>query len=400
LNANDFTYVCSECGHTFPIAPGIMVCEHCAAYQQADRPLRGVLDVAFTGEVRGSWDPLHLLLVEREFFPGIPVGHTPLWDVGAIVGRTRQSALTEHPHLFIKDDTLNPTASLKDRASFLVAAFARKHGIQDVVVASTGNAASSMAGVGAAAGLRVTLFVPKSAPRAKLVQSLQYGARVIPVDGNYDRAYELSLEYSRRFGYLSRNTAYNPLTIEGKKTVALEIYQQLGCAPDYVFVPVGDGVILSGVYKGFCDLVRLGLISRVPTVYAVQAQGSDAIAQAFRRGGFLPIHAHTVADSISVDVPRNGYHAVKQLLTYAGRCVTVSDEAILHAQHLLASSIGLFAEPSAAASLAGFLASQSDIPAEATVVLLVTGSGLKDIDSAARLVSLPDRAISRIEEID
>jgi threonine synthase len=164
--------------------------------------------------------------------------------------------------------------------------------------------------------------------------------------------------------------------------------------PDYVFVPVGDGVILAGVYKGFRDLTQLGLTERVPTVYAVQAEGSNGIALALQQGDFTPIHAQTVADSIAVDVPRNGYHALRQLRAYGGRCVTVSDDAILHAQHTLASTIGLFAEPSAAASLAGFLACQTDIPAEATVVLLVTGSGLKDIDAATRLVSLPEKAVS------
>jgi threonine synthase len=427
----DFYYVCSECGQFYPITPEVMVCPDCARKQQADRPLRGVLEVAFEGEMDHykPWDVHDLLPVEKTFFPKMPIGFTPLWDVGAIlhdrpalVGQPQRAAptgatltnpdavgatlsgrpaLTRHAHLYIKDDTLNPTGSLKDRASVLVAAFARQHGIQDIVVASTGNAASSMAGVGAAAGLNVTLFVPKSAPRAKLVQALQYGARVVLVDGNYDRAYELSLEYSRRKGYLSRNTAYNPLTIEGKKTVAVEIFGQLAQAPDYVFVPTGDGVILAGVYKGFRDLMQIGMIPKVPTVYAVQAEGSSGMARAFQTGDFgPPIPARTVADSISVDVPRNGYHALKQLKTYGGRCITVSDEAILQAQHWLASSTGLFAEPSAAASLAGFLSCQADIPADATVVLLVTGNGLKDIDAAMRLVSLPERAIASVDEIE
>jgi threonine synthase len=390
----EFGYVCSECGRDYAITPEMMVCPSCSREQQSNRPLRGVLEVGWVGALDGTWDVLDLLPVERRFFPPIPVGGTPLW--------APQNLRDElgYPNLFIKDDTLNPTASLKDRASFLVAAFARKHGIRDIVVASTGNAASSMAGVGAAAGLQVTLFVPKTAPRAKMVQSLQYGARVVPVDGNYDRAFELSLEYARVRGYLSRNTAYNPLTIEGKKTVALEIYRQLGRAPDYIFVPVGDGVILAGLYKGFRDLRQLGVIDRVPVIYAAQAEGSSGITRAFRSGDFDTAYsAQTVADSISVDVPRNGYHAVKQLREFGGRCVTTTDEAILGAQQRLASSTGLFAEPSAAAAFAGFLASMEEIPPEATVVLLVTGSGLKDIDSAMRVITLPKRAVSRLEEI-
>jgi len=391
----EFGYACSECGREYPLAPRFMVCPHCAAVQEADRPLHGVLEVTVRGAIGTTWDTYDLLPVGRSYFPPIPVGDTPLWEP------ERLRAATGLGRLFIKDDSLNPTASLKDRASYLVAAYAREQRITDIVVASTGNAASSMAGVGAAAGLRVTIFVPESAPRAKLVQSLQYGARVITVAGNYDRAYELSLEYTQRYGGLSRNTAYNPLTIEGKKTVALEICKQLGGAPDLVYVPTGDGVILSGVYKGFRDLVQLGAIARVPTVYAVQAEGSDAITRAFHRGDFgVPIAAHTVADSIAVDVPRNGYHALKQLRTYGGRCVTVSDEAILEAQHRLAASTGLFAEPAAATAFAGLLATRDDVPAEATVVVLITGNGLKDIDAALRKVTLPERAISSIDEID
>ena len=390
----EFGYVCSECGREYAITPELMVCPSCSGEQRSARPLRGVLEVGLVGALDGAWDVLDRLPVERRFFPAIPVGGTPLWAPQHLRDELG------YPNLFIKDDTLNPTASLKDRASFLVAAFARKHGIRDIVVASTGNAASSMAGVGAAAGLRVTSFVPRTAPRAKMVQSLQYGARVVPVDGNYDLAFELSLEYARTRGYLSRNTAYNPLTIEGKKTAALEIYRQLGRAPDYVVVPVGDGVILAGVYKGFRDLRQLGLIDRVPVIYAAQAEGSSGITRAFRSGDFDAAYsARTVADSISVDVPRNGYHAVKQLREFGGRCVTATDEAILGAQQRLASSTGLFAEPSAAAAFAGFLASVKEIPHEATVVLLVTGSGLKDIDSAMRVVTLPERAVSRLDEI-
>ena len=164
----------------------------------------------------------------------------------------------------MKDDGVNPTGSLKDRASFLVSAFAAKFGMREIVLASTGNAGSSMAGVGAAAGQQVTLFLPKAAPKAKLIQALQYGAKVFRVDGTYDDAYELSLAYTAKFGGLSRNTAYNPMTIEGKKTVSLEVFRQLGQIPDHLFVSVGDGCILSGVYKGFRDLRQLGMTIACP----------------------------------------------------------------------------------------------------------------------------------------
>jgi threonine synthase len=293
------------------------------------------------------------------------------------------------PGLVLKDDTANPTGSLKDRASYLVAAFAVKHGIKRIVVASTGNAACSMAGVGAAAGLSVVIFVPERAPRAKIAQCLQYGAKVITVEGSYDKAYALSLDYSRREDALSRNTAYNPLTIEGKKTAAIEIVEDLGRAPDFVFLPAGDAVILSGLYKGFRDLRLSGTITDVPTVIAVQAQGSCALARAFEAGEFGdPRPSRTVADSIAADVPRAGYYALRHLRQYGGRCVTVSDDEILEAQLLLSSYSGLFAEPAAAASLAGLVKVRDQIPSEATIALLITGSGLKDIESAMRKVNV------------
>ena len=381
-----FFYTCNECGRDFDIRPDLMVCPYCSKKQEKNKPLRGILDVGFDGKLKKQFDIYDLLPIKKEYFPSIPVGNTPLWK--PVILRKKLA----FPNLYLKDDTLNPTGSLKDRASYLIAAFALKHGIKNVVVASTGNAASSMAGVGAAAGIKVTIFMPKTAPRAKMVQSLQYGAEVIQVDGDYNRAYDLSLEYIKNKGGLNRNTAYNPLTIEGKKTVAIEIYQQLNKAPDFVFVPVGDGVILGGVYKGFRDLLKLGLIDKIPVIYAVQAEGSSAIYRAFKKGEFnQPKESMTIADSISVDVPRNGYYVLKLLKKYNGRCITVPDEDILKAQKELASSAGLFSEPAASASLAGFLKVKNEIKKDSTVVLLITGNGLKDIDAAMRGLRLFDK---------
>jgi threonine synthase len=222
---------------------------------------------------------------------------------------------------------------------------------------------------------------------------LQYGAELVSVDGNYDQAFDLSLEYSTRTGSLSRNTAYNPLTIEGKKTVSFEIAGDLakagGNEPDHVFVPTGDGVILAGVYRGFENLKRLGRIARMPTLWACQAEGSSAIARAFASAldgndAFVdPQASSTIADSIAVDVPRNGLHALAKLRKYGGRVVTVADDAIIKAQKKLSSTTGLFAEPSSVAAFAGWLKVRGAIPATDTCVLLITGSGLKDIRAAA-----------------
>lgn len=396
-------YKCPECGAEYDIKPDRYLCDTCASKQRPDRPLAGVLECAWDGQFDGGPDDIPLP-VARDYLPPLPVGNTPLWEPS----RLRQ--LTGFPRLFLKDDTCEPTGSFKDRASYLVAGFARQHGIGEIALASTGNAASSMSGVGAAAGLKITVFLPKKAPVAKRVQVLQYGADLREVDGTYDVAFDQSLAYSKATGVLSRNTAYNPLTIEGKKTVSFEMVRDLAnarihearrsghlaelarkdfIAPDHVFVPVGDGVIIAGVYKGFEDLVRLGRIQKVPTIWACQAEGSSAIARALAAGDFgEPVPSDTVADSISVDVPRNGAHALSKLKKYGGKAVVVTDTEMLDAQKELAAQAGLFAEPSSSAAWAGFQKARGGLRPDETIVVMLTGSGLKDIVGAMKGLGL------------
>ncbi len=393
-----FKYICTECGLVFDIDGEIMLCPECAKKNQMERPLRGVLEVYIEGHLDRMPDDNRVLLpIEKQFYPDIPVGYTPLWRP--------ERLRNEHGDIYLKDDTRNPTGSLKDRASWLVAAQAKKFGHKRIAVASTGNAASSMAGIGASAGLDITIFVPKSAPPAKLVQSLQYGARVIPVDGNYDMAFDISMEYVARTDSLSRNTAHNPMTIEGKKTAALEIFRDLGRVPDYVFVPVGDGVIISGVFKGFSDLVQLGLADGMPKIIGIQAEDSSAIYRSFKRNPKNPSvddfrdpkATSTIADSICVDIPRNGYYALSLLRKHKGDMITVTDGEITKAQKSLSTISGLFSEPAGATSYAGFL--KYEVPKDALSVILVTGNGLKDIDGARKGVIFPERAIKSVEEI-
>jgi len=351
-------------------------------------PLEGVLECSFDAdEARRAarLDPAAIPLpVAARHFPPIPVGDTPLWA---------PARLREHlgfPGLWLKDDTCEPSGSYKDRASYLVAAFARERGLSEIALASTGNAASSMACVGAAAGLKITVFVPKTAPIAKRVQVLQYGATLREIDGTYDLAFDRCLAYTKETGVLSRNTAYNPLTIEGKKTAAFEIARELrrlgAATPDHVFVPTGDGVIVAGVIRGFEDLVAMGELARMPKVWAVQAEGSSAIARALASGRLEIRPSSTLADSISVDAPRNGVFALAKLRKHGGGAVIVSDEEILEAQVLGSSKAGLFAEPSSACALAGFIKARSQIGKTETAVVMLTGSGLKDVKNAARAV--------------
>ncbi|MBL6993284.1 threonine synthase [Desulfobacula sp.] len=404
----EFNYCCSICNKNFNIVPELNLCPDCSKNQQPDQPLLGVLEVKLKGLADENFAVSDLLPMEPEYFPPSPVGNTPLWEPANL----RQK--TGFKNLFIKDDGSNPTSSFKDRASFLVSAFAKKFNINDISLASTGNAGSSMAGIGAAAGQRVTLFLPKTAPKAKLVQALQYGAKVFQVDGNYDMAYDLSLAYSQKKGGMNRNTAYNPMTIEGKKTVSLELFKQLGQyrlkgsklskselkrTPDIVFVSVGDGCILAGVYKGFRDLKQLGLIPDIPKIIAVQAKTSDALFRAYFTGKFENIPTTTVADSICVDVPRNGIHALAQIKQYNGEVMTVTDDQIIHAQASLSRTTGLFTEPAGAAAFAGFLKAAPKLDPDAIIVVLTTGNGLKDSASASLGISLPQNLIHSIDDL-
>lgn len=330
-----------------------------------------------------------LPLASGKHLAPLAVGGTPLLAVPEL---RRELAM---PHLWIKDDSRNPSGSTKDRASLLVVAKAKEYGFETVAAASTGNAATALAAVSAAAGTQAVVFVPAAAPEAKLVQILAYGARVFRVDGSYDDAFELCLAACDKFGWYNRNTALNPFTIEGKKTAALEIAAQLAPdSPDVVIVPTGDGVIISGVAKGFADLERAGLIRRRPRLLAVQPSGSAAIAEALReeREAIVPVPgAASVADSLVVQAPRNAILCLKQVRASGGTGVAVSDDAIVGAISRLARHSGVFTEPAAAAGLAGLEAALAEglIGRDERVVLLATGTGLKDVPAAARSIERP-----------
>ncbi len=327
--------------------------------------------------------------------PPLHVGGTPLYRTAALGA---QLGLT---NLFVKDDGRNPTASFKDRASALVLARALAEQAAVVTTASTGNAGAALAGLAASAGQRTVIFAPRTAPPAKVAQLLTYGAVVLLVDANYDAAFDLCLAASKEFGWYCRNTGYNPYTVEGKKTAAFEICEQLHWqAPDYIFVSVGDGNIITGLHRGLQDLLALGWIEKMPRLMAVQAAGSAAIYNAWASGAAVitPVQAQTVADSIAADLPRDGLRALRAIRQTGGAAIQVSDTEILAAIPALARLTGVFAEPAGAAALAGLQKAlapniahqlpktgwQGTIEPDATVVLMVTGSGLKDITSAMK----------------
>jgi len=399
----EFQYRCSLCGKTYGRDEVRYLCPDCGRSYSPGMPLRGVLEAEFDyrgiakrfQRSRPDWDLFSP--VEREHYPDYPAGGTPFSPAPRLGERLGW------PRLWIKNDGLNPSGSLKDRASFLVVAEAARLNEKTIVAASTGNAASSLAAVCAAAGRRAVIFVPQSTPRAKLVQMLVCGARVIPVRGSYDDAFRLSLEYTMRRGGLNRNTAYHPLTIEGKKTAGLEIFAQNGLrVPDAILVPVGDGVIISGVYKAFHDLRAAGLSERLPRLIAVQAESSAAIHDYIVSGSFRSAPSPvTIADSISVSVPSNPALARRAVRESGGFSLTVSDDRILEAQALLAGLAGIFAEPAAAAAAAALLTDEARERLDPgwQIVLLVTGHGLKDIETPLSRLRIPAAVSADFESI-
>ena len=320
----------------------------------------------------------------------LQIGNTPLYPaerLGQSIGLR---------NLFLKDDTVNPSASSKDRASAIAVLRAMDTGASTIAVASTGNAGSSLACVAAAAGLQAIVLVPENAPVAKLTQALSFGATVLAVRGNYDDAFDLCLSASREFGWFNRSTGFNPFTREGKKVCAWEIWASLdGRVPDRVIVPTGDGNILSGMWKGWRELKQVGLIDRLPKIDCAQSINSDAISRTVRAVRqrtdidwstveVESVSANTVADSISVDKPRDGLAAARAVIESGGEVVTVTDDEILAAIPEIARATGVFPEPAAATSWAALkrMVAEGRVAADETAVCLVSGSGLKDIPHA------------------
>ncbi len=339
------------------------------------------------------WRYLNLLPVADPGGLGTPLrraGWTPVYRPMRLARKLNLK------QLWVKDESPNPTASFKDRASAIVVARAAQIGAEVTVAASTGNAGAALAGMAAAVGAQAVIFAPKSAPPAKIAQLIVFGARVLLVDGNYDQAFDLSIEATQAFGWYNRNTGYNPFTAEGKKTAAFEIWEQVICQmpesspPLTVFIPVGDGNIISGVHKGFKDLHALGWLPQMPRIIGVQSEGSAAIANTFHQGdeNIQAVQANTLADSISVDLPRDGIRAVRAARETGGTYITVPDTAILSAIAEL-GRVGIFSEPAAATAYAGLVKSieKGILRTEDPVLVLNTGSGLKDIKAAMQAVT-------------
>ncbi|HEY3356366.1 MAG TPA: threonine synthase [Polyangia bacterium] len=382
---------CVHCGHEDPIADGVYVCSACGGNHQVQYDLDAVKrtltrEALAKNDDRTIWRYLPLLPVAARL-EGPPVGWTPL------VPAPKLAQALGLAQLLVKDDGRNPSASFKDRASSVALLRARETGKDLVTGASTGNAASATAVLAAAMGMKTRIFVPKTAPRAKIAQLLTFGAEVLAVEGTYDQAFDLCLAATRKFGWYNRNTGFNPYTREGKKTVSFELCEQLHWeVPDLVVVPVGDGNIISGVWKGFVELHALGLIPRLPRLLAAQAEHSNAIVQAAAGDGVIrEVSGDTVADSISVSIPRDGEAAVQAIRESHGFGVAVPDTAILAAIQEVARGAGVFGEPAAVTAWAGLKEAvrQKLVDPAWRIVMLNTGNGLKDVASAMKVAGEP-----------
>lgn len=389
-------FKCSLCGKSYSPESNIMTCEDCGidgtmhVLYDYDEVKKGLFMEGLAADPeRSIWRYLPLLPVsDPTAIPDLQVGWTPLYDSPSLADRYGVG------RVMIKDDGRNPTASYKDRASAVAVALAKEMGRDVIACASTGNAASSLAGFAAVGGLKSVIFVPESAPEAKVTQLLVYGAQVYLVKGDYEQTVNLAIEAIEANGWYNRNCAINPYLVEGKKTCALEIAEQLGWqVPDRVITSVGDGCIISSLYKGFWDLLQIGLIDRIPKITGVQAEGAcpihNAIESGAKRVTFQP--AETVADSIAVGAPRNWAKALNAVRSSDGNTVTVSDQQILEAMTELARATGVFGEPAGVTAFAGFkkMAQEGMLGYCETVAVVVTGNGLKDIASARKSVGSP-----------
>jgi len=339
---------------------------------------------------RSMWRYKPLLPIEADAaVPPLQIGWTPIYPT------PRLAADLGLRHLWVKDDGRNPTASFKDRASAIAVVKGRERRAAIITTASTGNAAAALSGICASVGQPNVIFVPEKAPAAKIAQLLAYGATVMLVRGSYDDAFELCLQAADAYGWYNRNTGFNPYMSEGKKTASFEICEQLGWdAPDRIFVSVGDGCIIGGIHKGLKDLMALGWIEKMPKLMGVQAAGSNYLAEAWENGEDVltkaPIHDQTVADSISAGLPRDRLKAMAAVKETGGAYLTVSDDEILAAIPALARGSGVFAEPAGAAAYAGLVKAVANgmVSPDERIVVLNTGSGLKDVAGAMKGVAL------------
>lgn len=396
---------CLHCGRTYKAEPTRYTCPECDIF--------GILNVVYDYEAIGrAFSPVDIDASNDptlwRFLPLLPVDpdvpRSPLRHGGTpLLQAPRLAADLGVGTVWLKEEGNNPTGSLKDRASAVAVVKMQEAGSDVVVCSSTGNAAASLAGAAASLGKQAIILVPSYAAQGKVAQLLIFGAQVLSVQGSYQQAYQLNEEAVAKYGWYNRNCAVNPYLLEGKKTCGLEIAQQLGWkAPDWVVVSVGDGCTIGGIYKGFTDLYKLGWIDRIPKMLAVQAEGSPGIYKYHTSGGKLEaVKENTIADGISIGLPRNAKRASQAVTESGGEFVLVSDQEIRDAMCYVGQKAGVFGEPASGAAAAGLrkAAASGLIGKDERVVLVMTGNGTKDVKNAIDAAGSPTAVEPTLESV-
>ncbi|MCS6858998.1 MAG: threonine synthase, partial [Abditibacteriales bacterium] len=338
---------------------------------------------------RSIWRYKALLPVEGERLVDLNAGYTPL------VKAERLGRYLGLHHLYVKNDTANPSWSFKDRVVSVALSKALEFGFDTVACASTGNLANAVAAHAARAGLRCYVFIPADLEPTKITGSLVYRPNVIAVHGHYDDVNRLCSEISDRYRWAFVNVNIRPYYAEGSKTLAFETVEQLGWrAPDHVVVPIASGSLLTKIYKGLQELVKVGLIAEAPTkISGAQAAGCAPVATAYQRGwdAVKPVKPDTIAKSLAIGNPADGYYALQTIRSTGGSAEMVSDAEILEAIYLLAEMEGIYTETAGGVTIGVLkkLVAQGKIDPDELVVTYVTGSGFKTQEALNGSMSKP-----------
>jgi len=388
---------CRECGREYEIAP-VYTCEWCFGPLEVTYDYDAVTAAVSRERIAAGpasiWRYADLLPVDRGHAVDLGAGFTPL------VRADRLAAALGLGEVWVKNDTLNPTNSFKDRVASVALSKALEFGFKTAACASTGNLANSVAAHAARAGLRSYVFIPSNLERAKVVTTAVYGGNVVAINGNYDDVNRLCAELAGTYRWAFVNVNVRPFYAEGSKTLAYETAEQLGWeTPDHVVVPVASGSLLTKIRKGFDELHTVGLLDREPAVRVsgAQALGCSPVATAWRDGSdtIRPVKPDTIAKSLAIGNPADGYFALDAVRQTEGGLAAVSDGEVVEGIRLLARTEGIFAETAGGVTVASLkrLAEEGVVGRDERVVVYITGLGLKTLDAVETVVG-PTATIS------
>jgi threonine synthase len=395
---------CRECGREYPLE-ATHVCEFDfgpleVAYDY-DKIKKSMKKAALARRPQTMWRFRELLPVANEPTVGTRVGYTPL------IKADRLAKWLGVREAWVKNDAVNyPTLSFKDRVVSVALSRAKELGFETVACASTGNLANSVAANAAAAGLDSFVFIPADLEEGKILNSLIYGARVVGIRGHYDEVNRLCAEIAGKYGWAFVNVNMRPYYAEGSKSMAYEIAEQLDWKlPQHTVVPMASGSLLTKIHKGYQELIKLGLARDTkPAVHGAQATGCSPISAAYKQGMdfFKPVKPATIAKSLAIGTPADGFYALKVMKETGGAADDVTDDEIREAMSALAECEGIFTETAGGVTVgtAKKLVASGKIPAEDSVVLCVTGNGLKTLDAVQRHVGKPAEIKPSLREFE